>query len=170
MALDYSQIELRAVAELISDWFGATAYCGSRLLMVLDAHTATAMSMTGKASPRYHQRERQLAKPCNFGLLYLMGNRGFYRYLRINFVPNITFEEACELRARFFDGYPDMEQWQTSMRVTPVSKASLKQSPVGDGAGNGGLQIRRTSTKTRRFMERVIVVSRLVCRQSSGPR
>ena len=28
-------------------------------------------------------------------------------------MPDITFEEACDLRARFFAGYPDMEQWQT---------------------------------------------------------
>jgi DNA polymerase I-like protein with 3'-5' exonuclease and polymerase domains len=41
-----------------------------------------------------------------------MGNAGFYNYLRINFVPDITFERACELRARFFAGYPDMARWQ----------------------------------------------------------
>ena len=69
--------------------------------------------MTGKYRPEdVTKDERQLAKPCNFGLLYLMGNRGFYRYLRINFIPDITFDEACNLRARFFEGYPDMGQWQ----------------------------------------------------------
>ena len=40
----------------------------------------------------------------NFGLLYLMGNRGFYKYLRVNFVPDITFEEACDLRAQLLRG------------------------------------------------------------------
>ena len=34
MALDYNQIELRAVAELISDWFGYDSICGSCLPMV----------------------------------------------------------------------------------------------------------------------------------------
>ena len=113
MALDYSQIELRAVGELISDWFGVDSILRQSFAAGLDAHTATAMSMTGKNRPEdVTAEERQLAKPCNFGLLYLMGNRGFYNYLRVNFVPDITFEEACELKDRFFAGYPDMAQWQ----------------------------------------------------------
>jgi DNA polymerase I len=113
MALDYNQIELRAVGEMISDWFGYDSILRQSFAAGMDAHTATAMSMTGKNRPEdVTKEERQLAKPCNFGLLYLMGNRGFYRYLRINFAPNVSYEEACELRARFFAGYPDMERWQ----------------------------------------------------------
>lgn len=42
-----------------------------------------------------------------------MGNIGFYNYLCVNFVPDISFEEACELKARFFAGYPDMARWQS---------------------------------------------------------
>jgi DNA polymerase I-like protein with 3'-5' exonuclease and polymerase domains len=113
MALDYSQIELRAVAELISDWFGTDSILRQSFAAGVDAHTATAMSMTGKRSPQdVTEDERQLAKPCNFGLLYRMGNNGFYNYLRANFVPDITFERACELKAQFFAGYPDLARWQ----------------------------------------------------------
>jgi DNA polymerase-1 len=113
MALDYSQIELRAVAELISDWFGCDSILRQSFAAGMDAHTATAMSMSGKNRPEdVTDDERQLAKPCNFGLLYRMGNPGFYNYLRVNFVPDITFEHACELKARFFAGYPDMARWQ----------------------------------------------------------
>jgi DNA polymerase-1 len=113
MALDYSQIELRAVGELISDWFGYDSILRQSFAAGMDAHIATAMSMMGKNRPEdVSEDERQLAKPCNFGLLYRMGNRGFYNYLRINFVPDITFEDACELKARFFAGYPDMAGWQ----------------------------------------------------------
>ena len=113
MALDYSQIELRAVGELISDWFGYDSILRQSFAAGTDAHTATAMSMTGKNRPEdVTEDERQLAQPCNFGLLYLMGNNGFYNYLRVNFVPDITFEHACELKARFFAGYPDMARWQ----------------------------------------------------------
>ena len=113
MALDYSQIELRAVGELISDWFGCDSILRQSFAAGMDAHTATAMSMTGKNRPEdVTEDERQLAKPCNFGLLYRMGNNGFYNYLRVNFVPDITFEHACELKERFFAGYPDMARWQ----------------------------------------------------------
>ena len=41
-----------------------------------------------------------------------MGDTGFYNYLRANFVPDITFDRACELRAQFFADYPDMARWQ----------------------------------------------------------
>jgi DNA polymerase-1 len=113
MALDYSQIELRAVAELISDWVGYDSILRQSFAAGLDAHTATAMSMMGKNRPEdVTKEERQLAKPCNFGLLYRMGKRCFYDYLRVNFVPDITFEDACELRARFFTAYPDLARWQ----------------------------------------------------------
>jgi DNA polymerase I-like protein with 3'-5' exonuclease and polymerase domains len=113
MALDYSQIELRAVAELISEWFGTDSILRQHFAAGLDAHIATAMSMTGKADPAdVTPQERELAKPCNFGLLYRMGNNGFFNYLRACFVPDITYGEACELRARFFVAYPDMARWQ----------------------------------------------------------
>jgi DNA polymerase I len=113
MALDYSQIELRAVAELISDWFGADSILRRHFAAGLDAHTATAMTMAGKASPQdVTAEERQLAKPANFGLLYRMGENGFYNYVRANFLPDVTFEEGCDLRAKFFAGYPDMARWQ----------------------------------------------------------
>src|SRR5262249_16195412 len=70
MALDYSQIELRAVAELISNWFGYDSILRQSFAAGMDAHTATAMSMTGKNRPEdVTKDERQLAKPCNFGLL-----------------------------------------------------------------------------------------------------
>ena len=113
MALDYSQIELRVAAELISDWFGVDSILRGHFAAGLDAHTATAMTMTGKSDPKdVTPEERQLAKPCNFGLLYRMGDRGFFNYLRANFVPDITFEDARELKAKFFAGYPDLASWQ----------------------------------------------------------
>jgi DNA polymerase I len=113
MALDYNQIELRAVGELISDWVGTDSILRQSFAAGVDAHTATAMSMTGKPRPQdVTEDERQLAKPCNFGLLYRMGNSGFYSYLRANFVPDITFKQACELKAQFFAGYPDLARWQ----------------------------------------------------------
>jgi hypothetical protein len=41
-----------------------------------------------------------------------MGENGFYNYVRANFLPDVTFEEACDLRAKFFAGYPDLVCWQ----------------------------------------------------------
>jgi DNA polymerase-1 len=110
MALDYNQIELRAVAELISDWIGTDSVLRQAFAAGLDAHTASAMAMTGKEDVT--PEEREMAKPCNFGLLYRMGDRSFYNYLCAEFQLDITYAEACDMRAKFFQGYPDMARWQ----------------------------------------------------------
>ena len=111
--MDYSQIELRAVAEIISYWLGEDSILRQSFAAGLDAHIATAMAMTGKSrSEDITPEERQMAKPCNFGLLYRMGNRGFYNYIRAGYQPNITYAQACDLRARFFEAYPDLAAWQ----------------------------------------------------------
>jgi DNA polymerase family A/3'-5' exonuclease len=52
MALDYSQIELRAVGELISEWFGYDSILRQSFAAGMDAHTATAMMMT-KVGPTW---------------------------------------------------------------------------------------------------------------------
>ena len=104
-----------AVAELISECFGTDSILRQHFAAGLDAHVATAMAMTGKADPAdVTPEERELAKPCNFGLLYRMGNNGFFNYLRANFVPDITYSEACELRARFFAAYPEWRAGRTN--------------------------------------------------------
>ena len=58
MALDYSQIELRAVAELISDWFGTDSILRQSFAAGVDAHIATAMAMTGKNTRRMSLRTK----------------------------------------------------------------------------------------------------------------
>ena len=113
LALDYNQIELRAAAEFVSDWCGQPSILQQAFADGLDAHTATAQRMTGKNRPEdVTPEERQAAKPCNFGLLYRMGARGFFNYLRTSFEPGITYEEASRRRDLFFAGYPDLARWQ----------------------------------------------------------
>ena len=51
MAFDYSQIELRAVGELISDWFGYDSILRQSFAAGMDAHIATAMSDDRQKSP-----------------------------------------------------------------------------------------------------------------------
>ena len=71
------------------------------------------MGRKGKDRPECVQSEEgKMEKPRNFGVLYRMGNRGFYNYMRAGFQPTISYAEACNLRSRFFDGYPDLAAWQ----------------------------------------------------------
>ena len=127
LAADYSQIELRVVAELISTHFQRDSILRQAFARGTDAHSATAMAMTGKKDVT--TEERQMAKPCNFGLLYRMGNLGFFNYVRAGFKPDITFDEARELRAKFFAGYPDMELWQRE--YSDISRDQGFTSTVG---------------------------------------
>lgn len=115
MALDYSQIELRAAGEIISDWFECDSILRQGFGEGLDAHVTTAMRMTGKTNPEdVTPEEREAAKPCNFGLLYRMGERGFFSYLKASFDPDgrLTYDEAARRRNAFFEGYPDLAAWQ----------------------------------------------------------
>ena len=44
-------------------------------------------------------------------------------YLRANFMPDITLERACEMKAEFFAGYPDLARWQGG--IAPARGAGL---------------------------------------------
>jgi DNA polymerase I-like protein with 3'-5' exonuclease and polymerase domains len=68
---------LSCAPRLRSDWFGTDSILRQSFAAGVDAHTATAMAMTGKRDPQdVTEDERQRAKPCNFGLLYRMGDNG----------------------------------------------------------------------------------------------
>ena len=106
--------------------------------------------MTGKNSPEdVTPEERQMAKPCNFGLLYRMGNRGFYNYLRAGYQPDITFEEACDLRAQFFEGYPDLAAGRTTTLDAAGNKASPRHVRSALALGMAGAGPRTIWTKMK---------------------
>ena len=64
LALDYNQIELRAAAEFVSDWWGQPSILQQAFTDGLDAHTATAQRMTGKNRPEDVTPEERQAASC----------------------------------------------------------------------------------------------------------
>ena len=68
---DYSQIELRVMAELSGDPRMLAAYQAGE-----DLHTLTAALLLDKAMDQVTRAERQAAKAVNFGLIYAMGAEG----------------------------------------------------------------------------------------------
>jgi DNA polymerase I-like protein with 3'-5' exonuclease and polymerase domains len=111
LAADYSQIELRAGAEII---YAAVGYSGLRdgFQAGLDAHRTTAMHLTGKNDPdTVTKDERDQAKAPNFGLQYGMRERGFFFYVRDQYQPDITEAEAFDLYDAAHAAYPELAEW-----------------------------------------------------------
>ena len=69
---DYSQIELRVLAELSDDPVMIQAYRDG-----IDLHELTASRVLDKPLAEVSKEERQAAKAINFGLIYAMGARDF---------------------------------------------------------------------------------------------
>jgi DNA polymerase I-like protein with 3'-5' exonuclease and polymerase domains len=102
---DYSQIELRIVAELAGEKIMLEAYRNGG-----DLHTLTAQMITGKSS--ITKDERQVAKACNFGLIYGMGGKGLQTYAKTSYGVDMSDAEAETFRDAFFRRYVGIKTWQ----------------------------------------------------------
>ena len=103
---DYSQIELRILAEVTKDKRLVEAFRNGE-----DVHAITAAAVLKKPLDTITKDERQQAKAMIFGLIYGAGvdtfRRGAYAY-----GVNLTEAEATKLRNGFFAAYPSVKQWQ----------------------------------------------------------
>jgi DNA polymerase-1 len=121
IAADYSQIELRVVAELADDFVMKEAYRrygeafpDKALMKANDLHATTAASMR----PDFHllpsaeqDSVRGLAKSMNFGLIYGSGPAAFSAYCATTGIF-ITVDEARDVIEKFKETYPGIAQWQ----------------------------------------------------------
>lgn len=103
---DYSQIELRLVAQISRD----------RLLMEvyrkgLDAHRQTAALVNEVALSEVSRDMRQSAKPVNFGLCYGMGAEKLVLYAMSAYGIALKLEDAERFRERYFEGYSGVKEW-----------------------------------------------------------
>jgi DNA polymerase-1 len=103
---DYSQIELRLVAQI----------SGDRLLMEvyrkgLDAHRQTAALVNEVALDMVTKSMRQSAKPVNFGLCYGMGAEKLVLYAMSAYGIALKLEDAERFRKRYFQGYSGVKAW-----------------------------------------------------------
>lgn len=97
---DYSQAELRILAELSGDPGFVSAFQSGD-----DLHSLTASQMFGVPLEQVQKSQRSAAKAINFGLAYGMGPGGLAPRL------GVTLDEAKELIARYFKAYPGVQQW-----------------------------------------------------------
>ncbi|MCH8331051.1 MAG: DNA polymerase I [Bacteroidetes bacterium] len=99
LSADYSQVELRLVADISGDKAMQEAFIQGR-----DIHAATASKVFGVAVDDVTDEMRRNAKMVNFGIIYGITSFGLSQRL------NIPRKEAKELIDSYFEMYPDIKK------------------------------------------------------------
>ena len=105
ISADYSQIELRIMAQLSGDEGLRRAFSED-----MDVHRATAAEVFGTPPESVSADQRRAAKAINFGLIYGMSPFGLSRQL------GVTRAEAQEYVNHYFARYPGVQQYMERTR------------------------------------------------------
>lgn len=108
---DYSQIELRIMAELSRDKEFMSAYLKGE-----DLHTKTAAQMYGVPPEKVDKKMRFNAKSINFGLMYGRGANSLAAQL------GVGTEEAQTLLEKYFKTYGGVRDWLTTVAREAVQR------------------------------------------------
>ncbi len=100
LSADYSQIELRIIAEISKDVNMMDAFING-----LDIHTATAAKVYGISLEEVNSTQRRNAKAVNFGIIYGQSAFGLSQNL------GIPRKEAAEIIENYFNTYPNIKQY-----------------------------------------------------------
>ena len=103
---DYSQMELRAAAEVSDDPALRKIYEDG-----LDLHLLTAAAMAGVDPSAVTKEQRGRAKPVNFGSIYGMGANGLAAAAWNGYRVEMTTQEAENALQAFFRNYPALKRW-----------------------------------------------------------
>jgi DNA polymerase-1 len=110
---DYSQIELRIIAEVSQEPKFLDIYNNNR-----DLHRLTASLLLKKPESEITKEERQQAKAVNFGFAYGLGARSFKEKAKTDYDMDISIEQAQEFRNTFFKNYSVLASYlQTAART-----------------------------------------------------
>lgn len=101
---DYSQVELRILADLIVCQFGDWRYA-QIFLDGGDPHIATAAAIFNVLPKKVTDHQRKIAKTINFGLIYGMSTYGLQRKL------SCSQSEAHTFFMGYLNAYPGVGQW-----------------------------------------------------------
>ncbi|TJX12992.1 hypothetical protein E9840_11220 [Tissierella creatinini] len=108
---DYSQLELRFVAEIANEDTMIEAF-----RECIDLHAFTASKVLNKSTTEVNSDQRHSAKAVNFGLIYGMGTEGLIKYANESFGVKLLKNEAESYKAKFFKAYPRIMEWHCLAR------------------------------------------------------
>jgi len=104
LTADYSQIELRLLAQFCGDDALRQAFADDR-----DIHAAVASQIFGVPEEQVTSNQRRVAKTVNFGVLYGMSAHGLAQRL------GIAREDASRFIDQYFARYPKVLDYQTKL-------------------------------------------------------
>jgi DNA polymerase-1 len=119
LSADYSQIELRLIAEISGDEAMIEAFQQG-----LDIHTATASRVFGVPIDQVTSDQRRAAKTVNFSITYGAGASNLSQQL------GIKRTEAKELIENYFAQYPGLRQYMTGI-VEKARKQGYVETMLG---------------------------------------
>ena len=128
---DYSQIELRVMAEVAQDDRMRDAYARG-----LDLHAVTAAGMLGVELDQFdkknpdHAAARQKAKGVNFGIIFGCGASGLVAFARDSYNVIISESEARTLIASWLRTYSGVARWQ-ERHAADCKSAGVVKTPSG---------------------------------------
>mgnify|MGYP003574924204 FL=1 len=102
LSADYSQIELRIIAEISKEANMLDAFLNG-----IDIHTATAAKVYGIGIEEVTSNQRRNAKAVNFGIIYGQSAFGLSQNL------NIPRKEAAEIIEQYFIQYPGIKNYMS---------------------------------------------------------
>ena len=112
---DYSQIELRILADISQDANFIAAFESGQ-----DFHSATAAQVFGVKAEEVTPDQRSFAKRLNFGVVYGLGAS------RFAMMTGITKTEAENTLRRYFATYPKMDEWLRTQSKNVLTERSAR--------------------------------------------
>jgi DNA polymerase-1 len=130
MAIDYSQMELRIMADISKDETLSQDFIDSK-----DIHTATASRILDKDLDEVTKKERSLGKTINFGMIFGQTSYGLARLL------DIDVEESSRYINEYFEIYPGVEEYMRKTEKEAREKGYV-QTMFGTTRNVSGLRSR----------------------------
>ena len=112
---DYSQIELRILADISDDKNFIEAFASGQ-----DFHSTTAAQVFGIAADQVTADQRSFAKRLNFGVVYGLGAS------RFAMMTGLTQTQAEETLRRYFATYPKMDEWLRTQSKNVLTERSAR--------------------------------------------
>lgn len=112
VSADFSQIEPRVAAMLANAFNMIDSYAAG-----IDLHSKTAASIAGIPISKVTKKQRQAAKPVNFGTLYGLQAPSLAQIAKTSYGVGMSEADAQLALSQFSRAYPQLSQWQKKMRT-----------------------------------------------------
>ena len=127
IAADYSQVELRTLAQVCFKRFGSSRM-RDLLIDRVDIHSYVASLLTSKPADHVSKEDRQKAKACNFGFPGGLGVKAFIKYAKATYGVELSEEEANKFREKWLDIFPEVRKYLKGDEVRTLCRSGLMTS------------------------------------------